>query len=74
MCLTLLHAAVLRRVGPSSSSRGHARRRLAERVAAVDALPGAEAYAGARAGADVGRRVRQSREVLGLGGCDREAH
>lgn len=78
MCiLTLLYAAVLRRVSPSSScgsGRRGASRHLAERLAAADAFPGPEAHAGPGAGADVGRRVGQPREVLRLGGRHREAH
>lgn len=74
VCLffTLVHTAVFRRVGPSSCRP--ASRHLAEWVASIDALPGAESHAGAGAGADVGRRVGQPREVLRLGGRHREAH
>lgn len=68
---TLLHAAVVRRATRSCSGAG---RRLGERVASIDALFGTEAHPGAGAGADVGRRFRQSREVLRLGGRHREAH
>lgn len=71
--LTLLHAAVVRRLGPARRGR-RAPPGLAERVAPVDALPGAEAHASAGAGADVGRRVGQPGEVLRLGGRHREAH
>lgn len=74
VCFTLVYAAAVRRFVPSHSSK----RRptcgpLAHQVAAIDALPGAEANMGGRAGADVGRRVGQPREVLGLGGRHREA-
>lgn len=70
--VTLLRAAVVWRASPTS--RCHASGRLAQWVTAIDALLRAEANAGARAGADVWRRVGQPREVLCLGGCHREAH
>ena len=72
VCFTLVHAAVFRCVAPSSCRP--ASRHLAEWVASIHALPGAESHAGAGAGADVRRRVGQPREVLRLGGRHREAH
>ncbi len=63
--LTVLQEAVLRRVGPGKGGGPSGR------LAAVHALPGAEADPGAGARADVRRRVRQ---VLGFDRRDGEAH
>ena len=73
---TLLCVAVVGRLRASSSSSrcGSSRGGVAERVAPVHALPGAEAHAGARSGADVRGCVRQPGEVLRLGGRHGEAH
>lgn len=67
--LTVFEVTAVRRVAPCRGREPSGR--LAVRLAAVDALPGAEADPGAGARADVRRRVRQ---VLGFDGRDGEAH